>query len=92
MYFLDRETGKNFHISCARKFVQTIASQPCCRAAIKANEYNLGQSNSAAFDKNRPLLNCSAYLSDESVANISNTIIQSSSPNSILDNNSSQLA
>ena len=82
--------GKNFQISCARKFVQTIASQPCC-AAIKTYEYNLGQTNSA-FDKNRPLLNCSAYLSDKSVANISNTMIQSSSPNSNLDNNFSQLA
>lgn len=86
--------GKSYHISCARIFVQTIASAPCCRSAVKAFDYNKSQINSAAFlhDKNRPLQNCSTYFSDESVANISNTVIQTSSPNSILNMNFSQLA
>lgn len=84
--------GKNYHISCARIIVQTIASATCCRAAVKAFDNNIVQSNTAAsFDKNRPLLNCSSYLSDESINNISNTVIQSSSPTSLLGMNLSQL-
>ena len=84
--------GKNYHISCARIIVQTIASATCCRAAVKAFDNNINKSNTAAsFDKNRPLLNSSDYLSEDSVNNITNTVIQSSSPNSILDMNFSQL-
>ena len=56
-------------------------------------DYKLGQSNSATtFDKNRPLQNCSTFLSDESIVNISNTVIHSSSPNSLLNTNFIQLS
>ena len=74
--------GKPFHISCARLYVLTIASANCCRTAIKTFDSKQGPSNtSAALDKNRPLLNSTTILSEDSLLNTSNMQIDSSSPN-----------
>ena len=71
----------NVNVSCARLYVQSIASATCCRAAIKSLDTKLGPSNTGIpLDKNRPILNCSTHFSDESLINISNTQIESSSP------------